>query len=56
MNAVDRTKSKVQQAEVDAMAQAILEAIAALEKKPAPAPAPAPADSAGQKQNPKTGV
>ena len=56
VNAVDRTKSKAQQAEVDAMAQAILEAIAALEKKPAPAPAPAPADSAGQKQNPKTGV
>lgn len=56
VNAVDRTKSKAQQAEVDAMAQAILEAIAALEKKPAPAPAPAPADGAGQKQNPKTGV
>ena len=56
VNAVDRTKSKAQQAEVDAMAQAILEAIAALEKKPAPAPAPAPAGGAGQKQNPKTSV
>lgn len=54
---MDRTKSKAQQAEVDAMAQAILEAIAALEKKPAPAPGPPRRRrGAGQKQNPKTGV
>ena len=59
VNAVDRTKSKAQQAEVDAMAQAILDAISGLEKKPAPTPAPAPqvpAADAGQKANPKTGV
>ena len=35
VNAVDRTKSKAEQAEVDAMATAIENAIAALEKKPA---------------------
>ena len=35
VKAVDRTKSKAQQAEVDAMAKAIEDAIAALEKKPA---------------------
>ena len=56
---VDRNKSLLQQGEVDAMAQAILDAISGLEKKPAPTPAPAPqvpdAD-AGQKANPKTGV
>ena len=34
VNAVDRSKSKAEQAEVDAMAQAINNAIAALEKKP----------------------
>ena len=34
IDAVDRTKSKAEQAEVDAMAQAINNAIAALEKKP----------------------
>ena len=34
IDAVDRTKSKVEQAEVDAMAQKINDAIAALEKKP----------------------
>ena len=48
--AVDRNKSLLQQGEVDAMAQAILDAIAGLEKKPAPA-----AD-AGQMATPKTGV
>ncbi len=35
VKAVDRTKSKAQQEEVDAMAKAIEDAIAALEKKPA---------------------
>lgn len=35
VKAVDRTKSKAQQAEVDAMAKAIEDALAALEKKPA---------------------
>ena len=35
VKAVDRTKSKAQQAEVDAMAKAIEDAIAALKKKPA---------------------
>ena len=35
VKAVDRTKSKAEQAEVDAMAKAIEDAIAALEKKPA---------------------
>ncbi|MFR9216073.1 MAG: hypothetical protein ACLVKK_07555 [Ruthenibacterium sp.] len=57
--AVDRNKNLLQQGEVDAMAQAILDAIAGLEKKPAPTPAPAPqapAADAGQKANPKTGV
>ena len=56
---VDRNKSLLQQGEVDAMAQAILDAISGLEKKPAPTPAPAPqvsAADAGQKANPKTGV
>ena len=56
---VDRNKCLLQQGEVDAMAQAILDAISGLEKKPAPTPAPAPqvpAADAGQKANPKTGV
>lgn len=57
--AVNRNKNLLQQGEVDAMAQAILDAIAGLEKKPAPTPTPAPqapAADAGQKANPKTGV
>ena len=57
--AVDRNKNLLQQGEVDAMAQAILDAVAGLEKKPAPTPTPAPqapAAGAGQKANPKTGV
>lgn len=53
--AVDRGKSLLQQNGVDAMAQAILDAVAGLEKKPAPTPQ-APAADAGQKANPKTGV
>ncbi|MBS6864763.1 MAG: hypothetical protein ACLVAA_09765 [Ruthenibacterium sp.] len=59
--AVDRVKNLLQQSEVDAMAKAILDAIAGLEEKPAPTPTPtpapqAPAADAGQKANPKTGV
>ena len=57
--AVDRGKNLLQQSEVDAMAQAILDAVAGLEKKPAPTPTPAPqapAADAGRKANPKTGV
>ena len=59
--AVDRNKNLLQQSEVDAMAQAILDAVAGLEKKPAPTPTPAPAPQvpaadAGRKANPKTGV
>ena len=57
--AVDRGKNLLQQSEVDAMAQAILDAVAGLEKKPAPPPPPAPqapAADAGRKANPKTGV
>ena len=57
--AVDRNKNLLQQSEVDAMAQAILDAVAGLEKKPAPTPTPAPqapAADAGRKANPKTGV
>ena len=52
ISAVDRSKNITQQAEVDAMAQAIEAALAALQAKPTPTPAPTAEPTAAPTQAP----